>query len=102
MNLEKLFEMENRHREEIISLLTDVDDRYLREIYNETFDKERNTWNLFKENDIDIGKYYDCKGILTNLRKCGIILWEYGYPYGINWFSINPEYRTILRKRYEI
>lgn len=102
MNLENLYEMENKHRKEIISLLSGEDDLFLKNICEKYFDKERNVWKVFTKNDCKLGPFYDHEGILHNLIRAGIIIHEYGYAYGMSWFSINSEYRTLLLKKYGI
>ena len=94
--------MESKHREEILSLLTETDNMFLREMCCRFYDAEKNTWKIFNKDECNLGPFYDHEGIISNLIRAGIIIHEYGYPYGMSWFSINPEYRTLLRKHHDI
>ena len=100
MNINKLKEMEARHREEILSLLSETDDMVLEELCKTSFVKDKNMWKCFRAEDCKIGTMNDHHGFLHNMRTAGIIIHEYGYEWGINWFSINPEFRTLLLKKY--
>ena len=102
MNLERLYEMENKHREEILTLLSSEDELFLKNICEKYFDRERNVWKVFTKNDCKLGPFYDHEGILYNLIRAGIIIHEYGYAYGISWFSVNSEYRTFLKNKYDL
>jgi hypothetical protein len=101
MNFDELVKMMERHREEILSLLSPLDDEFLKTICSNVYDKERKSWKSFMVHEYDMGKLYDEEGEIQSMRDAGIVILDYIDTFGRKIYDINPAYRTLLIKRYD-
>ena len=102
MNFDELVKMLERHREEILSLLSSMDDMFLKNICEHVYDKKYDCWKSFMPHEYDMGSMYDEDGEIQSMRDAGIVIFDYIDTHGRKIYDINPEYRSLLLKRYEI
>lgn len=102
MDFKELVKMLERHREEILSLLSPMDDMFLKNICNNVYDKKYHCWKSFMPHEYDMGAMYDEEGEIQSMRDAGIVIFDYIDTHGRKIYDINPEYRSLLLKRYKI
>lgn len=102
MNFDELVKMLERHREEILSLLSSMDDMFLKNICEHVYDKKYDCWKSFMPHEYDMGSMYDEDGEIQSMRDAGIVIFDYIDTHGRKIYDINPEYRSLLLKRYKI
>lgn len=102
MNFDELVKMLERHREEILSLLSSMDDMFLKNICEHVYDRKYDCWKSFMPHEYDMGSMYDEDGEIQSMRDAGIVIFDYIDTHGRKIYDINPEYRSLLLKRYKI
>ena len=102
MNFNELVLMKERHREEILSLLSPLDDEFLKINCLNAYDPKYNSWKSFIPHEYDMGRLYDEEGEIQSMRDAGIVIFHYTDTHGRKLYEINPEYRSLLLKRYKI
>lgn len=102
MDFKELVKMLERHREEILSLLSPLDDEFLKNICLNTYDPKYHSWKSFTPHEYDMGRLYDEESEIQSMRDAGIVIFDYMDTHGRKLYEINPEFRTPLLKRYEL
>lgn len=102
MKLNELIKLRQKHKEEILDLLSDEDHSFLKETCDFVYKKNGNYWLNWTKGEHEYKNYHDYDGEIFVLREASIILHDYVDMLSRTYYKINPDFYYNLIKRYNL